>query len=115
MATVSPSVTDAVPFPVVTWAGMATGDTITGYPAPAGNGAAFGCVQFYGTFGGATVTLEGSNDGTNWATLTGTDGSAISTSAAGIFEFSTAALFIRPGAPTSGTGDAITAVVVLRD
>lgn len=35
-------------------------------------------VQFAGTFGTSTVAIEGSNDGTNWATLNDAQGNALS-------------------------------------
>lgn len=36
------------------------------------------CVQVAGTFGGATVLVQGSNDGTNYATLNDPQGNALS-------------------------------------
>lgn len=42
-------------------------------------------VQVAGTFGaGGTLLIEGSNDGTNWATLNNVQGTALSITAAGI-------------------------------
>jgi hypothetical protein len=41
-------------------------------------------VQISGTFGGATIVWEGSNDGTNYITLTDPQGNAISKTAASI-------------------------------
>lgn len=35
-------------------------------------------VQFAGTFGTSTVSIEGSNDGTNWAVLNDAQGNALS-------------------------------------
>lgn len=65
----------------VTWEALAAGD----------DGQAFAplyqrdmSVQVTGTFGGATVTLEGSNDGTNWYTLNDPFGTALSFTAAGL-------------------------------
>jgi len=46
-----------------------------------------GSVQVIGTFGGATVTLQGSNDGTNWVTLTDDQGVAITFTTAGLKMF----------------------------
>ena len=48
-----------------TWGAMATGDN----GAPVSTNGRNLSVQVLGTFGGATVTMQGSNDGTNWATL----------------------------------------------
>lgn len=40
--------------------------------------------QVLGTFGGATIVLQGSNDGTNWQTLNDPAGSPISFTSAGL-------------------------------
>lgn len=66
-------------------------------------------------YGGATVILEGSNDGTNWATLRNThDNSIISHTineqVEGVLENPR---FIRP-ATSGGTGTDITVIVVGR-
>ena len=70
-----------------------------------------GAVQFSGTFGG-TVTLQKSNDGTTWYTMKDLDGNDIAVTAVGFYEFSTAAMYIRPiaGAGVSG----VTVKLVLR-
>jgi len=69
MATITPT-TDrntAAGATLVTWDAMATGDS----GAPFGlNAAADITIQVTGTFGGSTVTFQGSNDGTNWHPLT---------------------------------------------
>ncbi len=41
-------------------------------------------VQFAGSFDGASVSLQGSNDGTNWATLTDPQGNALTKSASAL-------------------------------
>lgn len=41
-------------------------------------------VQITGTFDGATVTLQGSNDGTNWVALTDPQGNGIAKTAAAL-------------------------------
>lgn len=96
----------------VAWADIATGDTMVAYEISDQAGLA-GAVQFAGTFGGATVTLTGSNDGTNYVTLTDTVGSDISVTSAGLIEFSTSCRYIKPGI-TGGTSDAVDVTVVLR-
>lgn len=98
---------------VVSWAAMATGDQGAPLSITAMEGAV-AAVQFLGTFAnGSTAVLQGSNDGTNWATLKDYAGSDISATAAALFDFSTAALYVRP-AVTDGSSDAVTAVMVLR-
>lgn len=69
----------------------------------------------YGTWGGATLTIEGSNDGTNWVPLSDAAGAADATASANkaitIVELTK---FIRPNLTTPGTGAAVTASLVAR-
>lgn len=46
-----------------------------------------GSVQPVGTFGGATVTLQGSNDGVNWVSLTDEASTAVTFTATGLRMF----------------------------
>jgi hypothetical protein len=116
MATVSPAFdfvqAQAAKVPRVTWADLATGDTITAFPVAA-QAAVAGAVQFGGTFGGATVGLQVSNDGTTFFDMKDLGGTVVSATAAGLFEFTTAAMYIRP-VISGGTGDAVDVTVVLR-
>lgn len=112
MATVSFTQDQHVTTASIAWADVATGDTIVAYEISEQAGLA-GAVQFAGTFGGATVTLTGSNDGTNFVTLTDQVGTDISVTVAGLIEFSTACRYIKPGI-SGGTGDAVDVTVVLR-
>jgi hypothetical protein len=66
-------------------------------------------VQIGGTFGGATVTLKGSNDGAAWHTLTDPLGNALSFTAAGLKMVVEATRYIKP--VVTG-GDGTTAVDV---
>ena len=96
----------------VFWETLTDADTATEIQ-PAGLSPIFGAVQFVGTIGTA-VTLQVSNNGTNWVTLNDKDGTAISTGTSGaMFEFSTAARYIRPGTPT-GTSD-VDVTLILRN
>ena len=72
-----------------------------------------GSVHAVGTWGSATVTVQVSNDGTNWATLKDTSASDISFTADGYAEFTTAALYMRV-VSSGGTGDDVDVTVVLR-
>ena len=63
-------------------------------------------VQISGTFGGATVVLQGSNDGTTYATLKDLQGNNLSFTAAGYAEFSSGAAFIKPSI-SGGAGDSL--------
>lgn len=67
-------------------------------------------VQFGGTFGtGGTVVWEGSNDGTNYVTLTDPQGNAISKTAAAIESVTEPTLYVRPRCTA---GDGTTAITV---
>jgi hypothetical protein len=61
-------------------------------------------VQLAGTFGGATVVIQGSEDGTNWSTLHDMGGNALSfTAAGGPKQILENPRFIRPSS-SGGTG-----------
>lgn len=94
------------------WEALATGDTATTHTLEGTTGL-LGSFQAFGTFGGATVILQGSNDGTNWVALSDPSGTAISLTAAGAFEFSTAMAYIRPSI-SGGSSDDVDVVVVTR-
>lgn len=71
--------------------------------------------QVYGTFGGATVAMQGSNDGTNWVGLTiFSTGAALSFAAAGMLSSAEFPLYIRPflsgGAASSVTVTALLSI-----
>jgi len=94
----------------IKWAALAAGDTGQPY-ATERQGPLAGAVQFSGTFGGA-VQLEGSIDGVTYFVLKDVAGSNIAASAAGLFEFSTACVFIRPN--STGAASAVTVTIALR-
>lgn len=53
-------------------------------------------VQVAGTFGaGGTLLIEGSNDGTNWATLNNVQGTALSITSAGIKQVAEVTRYVR--------------------
>jgi hypothetical protein len=95
------------------WTPIATVDTLTGISI-GGNLAIRGSVQFSGTFGAATVKLQVSNDGTTYFDMKDISGTVISATAAGHFEFETAAAYLRP-AISGGTADAVTVTTALRE
>ena len=96
----------------VDWTGIITGDTIVSFGVPAQTGVA-GSVQIDGTFGGATVTLQVSNDNTTFFDLKDLGNTAISATSAGYFEFTTAGIYLRPSV-TSGSANSINVKVSLR-
>ena len=116
MATVSPAFdfvqAQSAKIPRVIWADIVTGDTITSFPVVA-QAAVAGAVQFGGTFGGATVGLQVSNDGVTFFDMKDLGGTVVSATSAGLFEFTTASAYLRP-VVTSGAANAIDVTVVLR-
>ena len=59
-------------------------------------GASDRCVQVIGTFDTATLTMQGSNDGVTWASLTDFQDADIAFTAAGMKIIAEAPLYIRP-------------------
>ncbi len=94
-----------------TWAGLTTGDV---GDALRYAGHADRTVQVFGTFGGATVTLQGSLDGTNWATLNDAQGDPISITAAKIESVTEAVRFTRPSV-SGGSGASLTVMLFMRN
>lgn len=95
---------------VVTWEAMGNADTGSALEMP---GSSDRSVQIAGTFGSATVVLQGSNDGVNWATLTDPQGNAISKTSAAIEMISELTRYIRP-VTSGGTGTDIDVTVLLK-
>lgn len=92
---------------LASWSGLLNGDD--GAPLEA-VGHADKTVQITGTFGvGGTIVIEGSNDGTNYATLTDPQGNAISKTAAAIEMIAEHTRYIRPRVTA---GDGTTSLVV---
>lgn len=116
MATVSPAfdfvTAQAAKVPRVTWADIVTGDTIMAFPVAA-QAAVAGAVQFGGTFGGATVGLQVSNDGVTYFDMKDLAGTTISATANALFEFTTSAMYLRP-VISGGAANAADVTVVLR-
>lgn len=67
-------------------------------------------VQVAGTFGGGTFLIEGSNDGTNYATLHDPQGNSLSFTAAGIKMVAENSRYIRPRA-TAGSSASVTIAI----
>jgi hypothetical protein len=91
----------------VSWTPLLNGDSGAPY---AMTGFADRSVQIGGTFGtGGTVLIEGSNDGTNYATLADPQGVALSKTSAALVEISQIVKFIRPRV---SAGDGTTSITV---
>lgn len=67
-------------------------------------------VQVVGTFGAATVVIQGSNDNTNWVTLNDSNGAALSFTAAGMKVILENPIWIR-AVSSGGTGTAVSVIV----
>jgi hypothetical protein len=112
MATIAATIDrDTIPGAVlVTWAAMATGDVGGGVPIAY---SADLTGQVSGTFGGGTVTWEGSNDNAIWHPLTrrsvGTD---MAFTSAAVHTVNENPAWIRP-AVTGGTSVAIKAIAAI--
>ena len=98
--------------PCVVWETITPGDTGTPYLVRDQYGLA-GAVQISGTFGGATIALEQSNDGVTYFPLKDSAGVAVSAGTATIFEVSTSAVYIRPTI-IGGTSSDVDIYVALR-
>ncbi len=111
MATVAVTVTDkpAQSF-LATWAGMTTSDVGAEIDYV---GHADRTVQVFGAFGGATVTLQGSLDRSNWATLNDAQGNPIEITQAKIEAITELVLWIRPHV-SGGTGTNVTVSLLMR-
>ncbi len=70
-------------------------------------------VQVTGAFAGATIVLEGSNDGANYFTLSTPSGAALSFTAAGLSQVNVPVAFVRPRV-TAGSGAGLTMTLTAR-
>lgn len=96
---------------LATWAALAADET--GDAAALVAAYADRSIQVTGTFGGATVELQGSNDGTTYFTLKDPFGNDLSFTAAGLKQVLEVTLFTRPKI-TGGAGTTIKAVLFAR-
>ena len=71
-------------------------------------------IQATGTFGGATVVLEGSNDGVNFFTLTNKAGTALAITAAGLSDCDANCIFTRARLSVVGAGASVIVSALLR-
>jgi len=95
---------------LLTWEALGNADQGGAYTLPF---AADITVQAIGTFGSATVRLQGSNDGTNWFNLTQKGGTtAIALTSAGGAAVNENPAYIRP-ATSGGTGTDVDVIVAI--
>ena len=95
---------------VVLWETVTCGDTGSPYTVP--DWADVLTVQALGTFqdgsspaATSTLTMQGSNDGTNYATLHANDGDDVAFQAAGILDIAEMPRYIRPSHNLASGGD----------
>lgn len=112
MATISPAVSVVSEVAKVVWTPITSADTAAAFTV-GGRGSDLASIQITGTFGGATITLQGSNDGTNYVTLKDITGSAVSMTSAGLVDLRVAALYIKP-VVSGGAAYTFTVTTVLR-
>ena len=67
-----------------------------------------------GTFGSATLAIQGSADGTNWVTLNDVNGNAATLTADGHRHVQATPRFMRPFLTVAGSGAAITVTCLAR-
>lgn len=96
---------------VIEWTGLLNGDTGESIQMP---GSSDRSIQFSGTFSGGTIILQGSNDGTNWETLTDLQGNAISKTASGIEMVVEVTRYIRPNVTAGDGSTSLTATLLLK-
>lgn len=99
---------------VITWATLTSTNAAGTEYEPERTRGAIAAVQVTGTPDSATLVLQGSNDGTTWVTLKDTLGTAISFTAAGYAEVSTAMAYIRPSTSGGGGSQDLDCILVAR-
>ena len=96
---------------ISTWTGLLNGDSGDPILMP---GSSVRSIQFSGTFGaGGTIVLQGSNDNSNWFTLTDFQGNAISKTSAALENVEELTLYVRPNVTAGDGTTSLTAVMLL--
>lgn len=96
---------------VAQWASLAAGETGDVFEIAQVNDRS---IQIAGTFNGATVTLEGSNDGAAFHTLSDPQGLPLSFSAAGLKAILELTRYVRPKATGGDVGTVIRATLIAK-
>lgn len=113
MANITPtSVEKSGDTTLTTWEAITTTDhTGDGFSNP---GAPDRTVQAFGTWDGATLIIEGSNDGTNWSQCYDAAGDLFSLTADGIKALRENPLFIRPRLSVVGSSADVDVLMLSR-
>jgi hypothetical protein len=96
---------------IIAWTDLATGDT--GTPADFCQYADRSC-QVSGVWGGATMSLEGSNDGTNWHPLIDHSGNAIALTDDALVYVVSPTLVVRPNVTGGDVTTSLTITMLFR-
>lgn len=97
----------------VTWSSLANGDSGEAVEALKYSDRS---IQFIGTFGtGGTIVLQGSNDGTNWVTLTDPQGNSISKTSAALEMVSELTRYVRPNVTAGDGTTSLTAILIAKE
>lgn len=97
----------------VIWTGITESDT--GGAAQVKPTLKRGTVIFGGTFNGGTLSLQGSIDGSNYATLVDFQGDAISATAATTFEFESLCPYLQISNNGSGSSEDVDVAIQMVD
>jgi len=96
---------------VITWTGLTESDSGSPLEMP---GSADRSVQITGSFGsGGSLRIQGSNDGTNWNTLTDPQGNDINITASKIEQVMEVVRYMRP-IVTAGSSVNLTVSILVR-
>jgi hypothetical protein len=97
---------------IATWTGAGDTDTLAPVSLPQ---RADRTIQAFGTFGGATISMMGSNDGTHYAFLNDAFGNQIGITAAanGLKQITESSLWVQP-ATANGSGSSLTVIMTFR-
>lgn len=96
---------------VIAWVGLANGDVGDAIPFCQ---YADKTVQVTGTFGDGVLVLEGSNNGTDFAVLTDTQGNDLNITGAKIEQVTEATAFVRPRV-TGSTGASLNVHLLIKE
>jgi len=113
MAAIAPTLTRHGPdAALVSWLAVGNGDTFAPFNRLSHSGFTRRSVQITGTFGSATVVINGSIDGTTYAGLSDVQGTLVSKTAAGFEQLQDITPFVQP-AKSGGTGESINVYMFL--
>ena len=111
MAAIAYTVDSGLGWRSYTWSNVTEADT---FVAAEVGGQTDRSVQATGTFGGATLLIQGSNDGTTYVTLTDPQGNAISKTANALEQIEEGTRYIQPSHSGGGSESIKVIIFVVR-